>query len=214
VESLRDGQFRKVHASFRASLANWGWSGEPGTQIKTLLAAQTFGKALRQQLANRMTRMVKIGFMFEQLASPTNRVTIDPKYRDDLGNYRPVLSYAYQDYTLKAIEAAVNTVWPTIARFAGVSNHTSYVPGTPGYQYVSYNGAGYNLMGSGHIVGTHRMGSSRSSSVTDRNMKAWDHDNLYVVGAGNQVTIGTANPTLTTAALSIRAAEAMLRDLR
>jgi choline dehydrogenase-like flavoprotein len=69
-------------------------------------------------------------------------------------------------------------------------------------------------MGSGHIVGTHRMGSSRSSSVTDRNMKAWDHDNLYVVGAGNQVTIGTANPTLTTAALSIRAAEAMLRDLR
>jgi hypothetical protein len=28
------------------------------------------------------------------------------------------------------------------------------------------------------------------------------------------VTIGTANPTLTAAALSIRAAEAMVRDLR
>jgi choline dehydrogenase-like flavoprotein len=50
--------------------------------------------------------------------------------------------------------------------------------------------------------------------VTDRNMKAWDHPNLYVVGTGNQVTIGTANPTLTGAALSIRAADAMLRDLR
>jgi len=58
------------------------------------------------------------------------------------------------------------------------------------------------------------MGSSRKDSVTDRNMKAWDHPNLYVVGAGNQVTIGTANPTLTAAALSLRAADAMLRDLR
>ena len=214
VESLRDGQFRKVHASFRASLSNWGWSGEPGTQIKALLGAQTFGKAFRQQLADRMTRMVKIGFMFEQLPSPANRVTIDPKYRDDLGNYRPALSYQYQDYSLQAVEAAVNTVWPTIAQYAKVANQTSYPAGVMGYQHVVYNGAGYNLMGSGHIVGTHRMGSSRKDSVTDRNMKTWDHANLYVVGSGNQVTIGTANPTLTAAALSIRAADAMLRDLR
>jgi choline dehydrogenase-like flavoprotein len=214
VESLRDGRFRSVHASFRASLSNWGWSGEPGATIKTLLQANTYGKALRQQLADRMTRMVKIGFMFEQLPSPDNRVTIDAKYRDDLGNYRPVLAYGYQDYTLKAIESAVNTVWPTIAAYAGVENKTSYPPGTLGYQYVQYNGAGYNLMGSGHIVGTHRMGSHGKDSVTDRNMKTWDHPNLYVVGTGNQVTIGTANPTLTGAALSIRAAEAMLRDLR
>ena len=105
-------------------------------------------------------------------------------------------------------------MWPTITGYAGVENRTSYLPNTPGYQYVSFNGAGYNVMGSGHIVGTHRMGSHRKTSVTDRNMKSWDHSNLYVVGTGNQVTIGTANPTLTGAALSIRAAEAMLQDLR
>ena len=39
VESLRDGRFREVHASFRASLANWGWSSEPGNQISLLLGA-------------------------------------------------------------------------------------------------------------------------------------------------------------------------------
>ena len=150
----------------------------------------------------------------EQLPSAGNRVTNDAKYRDDLGNYRPVLTYGYQDYTLKAVEAAVNTVWPTIAGYAGVENKTTYPPNTVGYQHVEYNGAGYNLMGSGHIVGTHRMGSHRKDSVTDRNMKTWDHPNLYVVGTGNQVTIGTANPTLTGAALSIRAADAMLQDLR
>jgi choline dehydrogenase-like flavoprotein len=214
VESLRDGQFRTVHASFRASLSNWGWSGEPGNTIKTLLQANTYGTALREQLADQMTRMVKIGFMFEQLPSADNRVTIDPQYRDALGNYRPVLAYHYQDYSLKGIEAAVNTVWPAITGYAGIENKTSYPAGAPGYQHVVYNGAGYNLMGSGHIVGTHRMGSHRKDSVTDRNMKTWDHPNLYVVGTGNQVTIGTANPTLTGAALSIRAAEAMLQELR
>jgi choline dehydrogenase-like flavoprotein len=215
VESLRDGAFRKVHASFRASLANWGWSSEPGNQIQALLTEQVYGTAFRQTLAHRMTRMVKIGFMFEQLPSPDNRVTIDEKYRDALGNYRPVLSYSYANYTLEAVQAAVNTVWPTIARYADVENQTVYVnPAPGGYQRVTYNGAGYNLMGSGHIVGTHRMGNHRRHSVTDRNMKTWDHPNLYVVGAGNQVTIGTANPTLTSSALSIRAAEAMLRDLQ
>jgi choline dehydrogenase-like flavoprotein len=214
VESLRDGAFRKVHASFRASLSNWGWSSEPGNTIKALLQANSYGKAFREQLADQMTRMVKIGFMFEQLPSPDNRVTIDPAHRDGLGNYQPVLSYHYQDYSLKGIAAAVDTVWPAITGYAGIENKTSYPPGIPGYQYVEFDGAGYNLMGSGHIVGTHRMGRHRKDSVTDRNMKAWDHPNLYVVGTGNQVTIGTANPTLTGAALSIRAADAMLRDLR
>ena len=159
--------------------------------------------------------MVKIGFMFEQLPTPTNRVTIDPKHRDQLGNYKPVLSYSYADYSLKGIEAAVSTVWrrsPSMR--TSRTRRWTVDPAPGGYQRVTYNGTGYNLMGSGHIVGTHRMGSSRKDSVTDRNMKAWDHPNLYVVGAGNQVTIGTANPTLTAAALSLRAADAMLRELR
>lgn len=215
VESLRDGAFRAQHASFRASLSNWGWSGAPGKQITALLAQQVYGKALRATLADQLSRMVKIGFMFEQLPSPNNRVTIDPKARDAMGNHRPVLSYGYADYSLAGAEAAVSKVWKRITGLAGIEDHTFYPdPAPPGYQRITYNGFGYNLMGSGHIVGTHRMGRSPRDSVTDRNMKAWDHPNLYVVGAGNQVTIGTANPTLTTAALAVRAADAMRRDLR
>jgi len=215
VESLRDGKFRQVHASFRASLSNWGWSGAPGAQIAQLLAAGTYGRNLRATLGDQMSRMVKIGFMFEQLPSPDNRVTIDPKFRDALGNHRPVLSYHYDDYSLAGAQAAVQKVWATITRHAGIEDCTFYPDPAPGgYQRVEYGGKGYNIMGSGHIVGTHRMGSNPRHSVTDRNMKAWDHPNLYLVGAGNQVTIGTANPTLTAAALSVRAAEAMLRELQ
>lgn len=215
MESLRDGRFREVHASFRASLSNWGWSGEPDSQIKALLSKRIYGKGLRHKLADRMTRMVKIGFMFEQLPSADNCVKIKDDCRDLMGNYRPVLHYHYDPYSLEGVEVAVNHVWKTISGIAKIKNETNYPdPAPPGYQRVEFNGQSYNLMGSGHIVGTHRMGSSPHDSVTDRNMKAWDHENLYVVGAGNQVTIGTANPTLTTVALAVRASEAMLKDLQ
>ncbi len=213
MESLRDGEFRAVHASFRASLSNWGWSGEPKKQLNDMVQENVYGKKLRYELADRMTRMVKIGFMFEQLPSADNRVTIDHRYKDDLGNHRPVLSYHYDDYSLAAIDKAVNNVWKSITDHAKIDDKTCYDVLTPGYQRVIYNGTKYNIMGSGHIVGTHRMGSSPEDSVTDRNMKTWDHPNLYVVGPGNQVTIGTANPTLTTAALAVRAAEAILKEL-
>ena len=215
VESLRDGKFREVHAAFRASLSNWGWSGAPGAQLAELLSAQVYGRALRARLAEQMSRMVKIGFMFEQLPSPDNRVTIDDRYRDALGNHRPVLSYGYADYSLAGIEAAMSKVWPAVTKFAGITDCTSYPnPAPPGYQRVTFGKASYNVMGSGHIVGTHRMGTTGRDSVVDRNSRSWDHANLFVVGAGSQVTIGTANPTLTAAALTVRAAEEMARDLK
>ena len=215
MESLRDGEFRKVHASFRASLSNWGWSGEPGRQISAMLTQRMYGKQFRNTLADHMTRMVKIGFMFEQLPSPNNRVTISQEYKDALSNHRPILSYSYDEYSMGGAEAAVHNVWKAISGYANIKDFTSTVPAPAGSgsQPVNYNNNNYNIMGSGHIVGTHRMGTSRADSVTDRNMKSWDHPNLYIVGAGSQVTIGTANPTLTTAALAIRASEAMLKEM-
>jgi choline dehydrogenase-like flavoprotein len=74
-------------------------------------------------------------------------------------------------------------------------------------------GKGYVCFGSGHLVGTHRMGDDRRKSVTDSSMRAWDHDNLWLVGAGSMPTIATSNPTLTLAALAFKAAESIDRAL-
>jgi len=79
--------------------------------------------------------------------------------------------------------------------------------------YVGYKEQGYNFWGAGHIVGTHRMGSSKKDSVVDKDCRTWDHDNLYLVGCGNMPTLGTSNPTLTTTALTFKAAEAILKHL-
>ncbi len=64
-----------------------------------------------------------------------------------------------------------------------------------------------NYMGAGHIMGTYRMGTDRDQSVVDSFQRSHDHDNLYLVGSGTFPTGGTANPTLTIAALALRTAE-------
>jgi YD repeat-containing protein len=66
--------------------------------------------------------------------------------------------------------------------------------------------------GSGHIVGTHRMGENSENSVVDSFQRSHDHENLYLVGSGSFPTVATANPTLTLAALCLRTADKILKD--
>lgn len=213
VETLRDGKFRAKHASFRASIGNWGWVGEPAATVSALLAEGRFGRDFRETLANRMTRMVKLGVFLEQLPDPANRVTIDAKQTDPSGNYRPILNYSYSDYTLEGGLTAIQTVWPLITKYAGIEDKTDFTAVPQGFQAVTYRGVTYNVMGPGHIVGTHRMGDNPDTSVIDTNLRSWAHPNLYAVGAGSMVTIGTSNPTLTAAALALRAATHILKEL-
>ena len=72
---------------------------------------------------------------------------------------------------------------------------------------------GFQYFGSGHIVGTTVMGSVKDQSVLDPDQRSWDHPNLFMVGSGNFPTITTANPTLTLAAMALKAADAILRQL-
>jgi choline dehydrogenase-like flavoprotein len=213
VESLRDGKFRAEHAAFRASIGNWGWVGEPADTVTKLLAEKEFGRKFRARLQETLTRMVKIGVFLEQLPDPKNRVRIHPQYTDALGNYLPIVNYSYADYTLDGGIAAIERVWPAIVKQSGIEDQTDFTSVPPGFQAVEKNGRTFSVMGPGHIVGTHRMGRSASESVVNSDLRSWVHGNLYAVGAGSMVTIGTSNPTLTLAALSLRAADHILQGL-
>jgi choline dehydrogenase-like flavoprotein len=59
--------------------------------------------------------------------------------------------------------------------------------------------------GAGHIIGTSKMGADPKSSVVDGNLRSHDHANLFILGSSVFPTSGTANPTLTIAALTLRA---------
>jgi len=70
------------------------------------------------------------------------------------------------------------------------------------------------VYGAGHLMGTCRMGADPSSSVVDPHLRLHGHGNAFVLGSSTFPTVGTANPTLTIAALSLRAVEPIKASLR
>lgn len=214
IPTFRDGEFRKDHSAWISPIDNWGWSWpvfSPGSDVTTAVFTNgMWGKQLRGYLGDRISRQLLLHFECEQDPQATNRVTIDPRYVDNIGNYRPVIRYDVSDYVRKAFKAATE-VSKQIFAANGIEDFTQYNPNDA--DYVTYDGVGYTWWGAGHIVGTHRMGFTPEDSVVDKNCRTWDHKNLYLVGCGNMPTLGTSNPTLTMTALTFKAAESVLRQL-
>jgi choline dehydrogenase-like flavoprotein len=69
------------------------------------------------------------------------------------------------------------------------------------------------LAGCAHQAGTCRFGNDPSSSVLDRNCKAHELDNLYVVDTSCFVSIGAVNPSLTAIANALRVGDHLLHRL-
>lgn len=214
IVDLRTGPFRRHQAAFSVDIHNdgWGWAtGSPFTDLAELVDQHNhFGAELRRSIVDRVSRQLLFAFMLEVLPSESNRVSVDPRYTDRLGNMRPVVSFTVPEYTMRGAAYARQFARTLFARL-GVVDFTRYDPGD--YGYVAYEGEGYAIRGGNHLAGTHIMGSDKSTSVVNTDQRSWDHDNLYLVGAGSMPSVGTANVTLTLAALCYRSARAMLKQL-
>lgn len=214
IEELRTGSFRRRQAAIRFGIHNdgWGWAtASPYTDLDFLVDRQNrFGPELRRGLVDRISRQVLLACMVEVLADQSNRVTVDPQYQDALGNPRPVISFGLSQYTLEGV-AFARRLSRRIYQRLGAEDHTSYDP--TAYGSISYEGEQYVIRGGNHWAGTHLMGSSARDSVVDDRQRSWDHENLFLCGAGSMPSIGTANTTLTLAALCFRSAETIAAEL-
>ncbi|MFC8453305.1 GMC family oxidoreductase [Kitasatospora sp. NPDC057223] len=224
VEGFRFGPARAARAPFRIEIGNWGWvwaAGPPGREVAALLAGAgpaapggrgLFGKELRQVVGDRIGRQFALQFELEQSADPANRVTLDHGRPDRLGNPRPVITYDLSDHVKDGMAAAA-AVSGQIFALLGAEDHTRYEPGPGQPGWFEHAGRPYAYRGAGHGAGTHVMGSGPADSVVDSWQRCWDHPNLYAVGCGSMPSLGTSNPTLTMAALALRSAEQIHRDL-
>lgn len=218
IPSFRDGAFRKEFAAFRIDLGNWGWDlvmpGTPTGALNDLVNANVFGPKLRAGLGDQVPRQLRIGYVIEQLPEPGNRVTIAREFLDPMGEFRPVIHYNISDYTRRAMVAGMK-VSDAVFHAMGIPNHdirTHFDATSPGHlTWKDPEGKVIQLSfwGSGHHMGTHRMGVSRSGSVVNRQQRSWDHDNLYIAGCGSMPTTGSSNPTLTAVALALGTADEM-----
>jgi choline dehydrogenase-like flavoprotein len=193
IENFRDGQFRKNRAAFRIEIGNDGWAwpkGAPTTTATDLARLGLRGDALNNALRNQASRHLRLTSLLEQLPDPDNRVTLDPNASDIYGVPLPRIAYRLGPY----IEAGL-----AAARAA----HAEIFAALGATEIQHRDGA----EGAGHIIGTARMGRDPKNSVVDAHLRSHDHPNLFILGSAVFPTSATANPTLTIAALSLRAVD-------
>lgn len=214
IVDLRGGDFRRNQAAFAVDIHNdgWGWAtGGPYTDLISLVDDDNlFGPALRHGLVDRVSKQLLLAFMIEVLPQESNTVTVDPSYTDALGNMRPVVNMSFSGYTMRGA-AYARQFARTVFQRLGAADHTRYDPSDFGY--VEFDGDGYAIRGGNHLAGTHVMGFSPNDSVVDADQRSWDYPNLYLAGGGSMPTIGTANITLTLAAMCLKTARAIVKEL-
>ncbi|MFX0543290.1 GMC family oxidoreductase [Roseovarius sp. S4756] len=200
IENLRDGDFRKERAAFRIEIANDGHSwptGAPESTANDLAMSGLRGAELDAAIKDATSRQIRISSLVEQSPEAENRVTLDPDKRDAHGVPLPRIHYDYSDYTLAGLAAAQDAHDEIFtAMNASDVNHSP------------------DAQGAGHIIGTVRMGSDAQSAVVDADLRSFDHRNLFMLGSGTFPTSATANPTLTIAALSLRAVDAIAASVQ
>ncbi|MFW8594333.1 GMC family oxidoreductase [Cribrihabitans neustonicus] len=195
IENLRDGSFRSERGAFRIEIGNDGHSwptGAPGTTAAKLAQEGLRGGELDARLKDVTSRQIRLASLVEQSPDPENRVTLDPDKKDANGVPLPRIHFSLDEYTrsgLQAAEAAHEEVFAAI-----------------GAQNVQHSP---DAQGAGHIIGTVRMGQDAATAVVDADLRSFDHPNLFLLGSGTFPTSATANPTLTIAALSLRAVDAI-----
>jgi len=141
-------------------------------------------------------RTVRLRNFMEMQPHPENRVRLSNE-RDELGLPRARVVHRCTELdrrSLVALHARLSTELPR-AGFGRLASDLGSADPWPITQDAS------------HHMGTTRMGLDPASSVCDAQGRVHTLENLYVAGSSLFPTSGSANPTLTIVALSIRLAE-------
>jgi choline dehydrogenase-like flavoprotein len=193
IESTRAARWRDAHAAFRIQLSNRGWDwpkATPNSTVEELARAGLRGKAFEQALADLSSRELGLAAMAEQLPSRDNRIVPDFEQRDALGIPRPRITFKIDDYTRQAFARSRKITEEICARVGVTELHH-----------------GDALFSAGHLMGTYRMGTDPKQSVVNPDQRAHDHPNLFLLGSGVFPTGAASNPTLTIAALALKAVD-------
>jgi len=142
----------------------------------------------------------------EAVAREDNYCEIDPNTVDKYGI--PVLrfNYKWSDYEVKQAKHMQDTFAEIIHKMGGVitwgqsGKENNYGLETPGRII--------------HEVGTTRMGNDPKRSVLNKFNQAHDCKNVFVVDGGPFVSQADKNPTWTILALSMRASEYMIDEIK
>jgi choline dehydrogenase-like flavoprotein len=177
-------------------------AAEPGPLWAAYKAPEYLGRSRGvwgRDLKDYLLRFPHLGALIaigEDLPQHANRIDLDPDHVDDLGLSLARITHRAHPNDL-ALADGFSKSMQEIARAAGATKVWDY-------DFRAAKG------GTGHLMGTCRMGDDPERSVIDRFARAHAHPNLYIPDASGFPSSGGYNPTLTIFANAARTAAAFL----
>ncbi|MDQ6479962.1 GMC family oxidoreductase [Dyadobacter sp. LHD-138] len=183
-----------------------GLNGKYPTANGTMKQAGGYGASLKEDYRRFYGAYVGMAGRGEAVPNVNNYCEIDPNVVDKYGI--PVLRFNYNwtDYEIKQAKHMHETFEEMIHALGGVALGTK--PGAD---------TNYGIAAPGriiHEVGTVRMGDDKKSSALNKFSQAHDAKNVYVVDGGSFVSQADKNPTWTILALSWRASDHIIDQIK
>ncbi len=143
-------------------------------------------------------RECPIAIMGEDIPEQANRIELHPSLTDSDGIPAPSVFYALNNNGRRLLDHGIDR-----AAEALLSAGATDIKTTPLARY-----------GTGHQMGTAKMGNDPSSSVVDRRGRCHDIDNLLIIDGSIFVTAAAVNPTSTIQALALYIANSLKNSAR
>ena len=160
----------------------------------------SFGEELKESLTTPGGWSIGITGFGECLPNGENRVTINTDKKDIYG--LPTLSIdATWGENEKAMRKDMKEAAAEMLEAAGYKNVN---------MYDNPDNMGLGI----HEMGTARMGRDPKTSVLNRNNQVWDAPNVFVTDGACMTSASCVNPSLTYMALTARAADFAVKELK
>ncbi|WP_374011983.1 GMC oxidoreductase [Pseudoxanthomonas koreensis] len=194
-------RFRNVGNDRRDYLRGFGYQGGAGRQGWSRSVAELgIGAGLKEALSTPGDWTIGMTAFGEMLPYHDNTIRLDHDKRDKWG--LPVLA---MDVSLRDNERAMRKDMATDAaemlEAAGVRNVQTYGGDSAPGRAI-------------HEMGTARMGRDPKTSVLNAHNQVWDAPNVYVTDGACMTSASCVNPSLTYMALTARAADHAVRELK
>jgi choline dehydrogenase-like flavoprotein len=166
--------------------------------VELALEGDEWGEDLLDTLRESYGHSIAVGGLVGQKPRRENRITLDPSTTDDHGNPVPDVQWSLDGRTRRTIDRATD-IQRAILEKLGAAVEWEVGPEETGPAY--------------HHMGTTRMGTDSQTSVVNPRLRTHDIQNLTIASSSVFVTPGAMNPTLTIAAIALKAADHVAEDL-
>jgi choline dehydrogenase-like flavoprotein len=160
--------------------------------VEMALTGDDWGDAMLDRIRDGYGTHVAMGALVEQPPREENQVRLHSERTDDHGNPVPDVVWSLSDYTRRTIERA-NEIQRAVLDELGADVEWTVGPDATGPAF--------------HHMGTTRMGDDPETSVVNPQLRTHDLANLTIPSSSVFPTGGAMNPTLTIAALALKAAD-------